>query len=338
MSRRLAQQIELEKAQRADARRDVRLDWFRAAKFGGFVHWGLYALPDRWTDRPARADNWTQEWVQQARQIPRDEYARLVRDFKAEHFDADTWVELFKRAGQEYLIVTAKHHDGFCLFDTDHTDFNVVDTTPFGRDIVGELASTCRRAGMRFGVYYSQTQDWHHCGGHGNDWDIRDDTSFQQYLEELVEPQVAELLRNYGDIAVLWFDTPMIMTAQQSRALLDLVHSMQPDCLVNGRVGSGLGDYATTRDNQFLTDRPDMDWECPATMNDTWGYRASDNNWKSVDELLADLHDVNAKGGNYLLNVGPDGSGRIPQPSIDRLREIGQRLNQQAPAGGPEPK
>ncbi len=222
------------------------------------------------------------------------------------------------------------HHDGFCLFDSAETDFNVVGATPLGRDVVAEVADACRRRDLRFGVYYSQTQDWHHPDGHGNDWDFDPVAKdFDRYVETYVKPQVRELLTGYGPLAIMWFDTPMVMRLAQSRALLDLVHEIQPECLVCGRVGHGLGDYATTRDNQYLKGRPAMDWECPATMNDTWGYRASDTNWKPVEALLANLRDVNAKGGNLLLNVGPDGDGAIPPPAVGRLREMGQRLRDQ---------
>jgi alpha-L-fucosidase len=239
-------------------------------------------------------------------------------------------VDLFREAGQRYVVLTAKHHDGFCLFDSAVQPFNVVQGTPFGRDIVGGLAEACRKQDMRFGLYYSQTQDWYHPDGHGNDWDAPPpDKNFQRYLDTLVLPQVEELLTNYGTIDLIWFDTPLIITLAQSRTLLDRVHELQPDCLVNGRIGNGQGDYATTRDNQHLTGSGHRDWECPAAMNGTWGYRESDQAWKSVDELEANLRDVVAHGGNYLLNVGPDGLGRIPEASVERLRALGERLRQE---------
>jgi alpha-L-fucosidase len=263
------------------------------------------------------------------RRIPRDEYARLAASFNPQRFDADEWVSIFRRAEQKYLIVTSKHHDGFCLFDSEHTPFNVVDATPFGRDVIGELAEACRRVNMPFGVYYSQTQDWHHPDGHGNDWDFDPrEQDFDRYVESYVKPQVRELLTRYGDLAVMWFDTPMIMGPEQSRELVDLAHQLQPSCLVCGRVGNGMGDYATTRDNQYLAGAVAQDWECPATMNDTWGYRESDNNWKSAEQLLTNLRQVVATNGNYLLNVGPDGDGRIPGESVVRLEQMGQWLRE----------
>ncbi|MGC9453945.1 MAG: alpha-L-fucosidase [Phycisphaerae bacterium] len=324
----MADSIEPSKAQNAQARGHQRLHWWRKARFGAFVHWGLYSLDDCWTDRPARTDNWTQEWVMHVRRIPVAEYAARASQFHARCFDADRWVRTFRQAGQRYLIVTAKHHDGFCLFQSKLTDYNTVDATPFARDAIAELADACRRHNMPLGVYYSQTQDWHHPDGEGNDWDYEPSRKdFRRYLQTYVKPQVRELLTNYGPIAVMWFDTPGILTAEQSSDLVKFVHDLQPDCLVNGRVGNGMGDYASTRDNQYLNGAVETDWECPATMNDTWGYRRSDHSWKSVDELLANLRDVNAKGGNYLLNVGPDGEGRIPPAAAERLEEIGRRLS-----------
>lgn len=329
--RRLTDAIEAGKAQRPGARGDRRLDWWREARFGAFIHWGLYALPDRWAAAyPATIDHhWTQEWVQHVRRIPRDIYAQAAVGFHAAKFDPAAWARLFRDAGQRYVVLTAKHHDGFCLFSTATTPFNSVEATPCGHDVVGELAAACRAEGLRFGVYYSQTQDWHHPDGHGNDWDFdpaRKD--FAHYLEHYVKPQLDELLTNYGELAILWFDTPMIMTAEQSADLRAFVHERQPDCLVCGRIGNGLGDYATTRDNQYLRADVGMDWECPATMNNTWGFRASDQSWKSVDELRENLLVVWRTGGNYLLNVGPDGDGVIPDPSAARLRALGAWLRE----------
>ena len=324
---RLADAIETEKAQRPGAGSHPGLAWWRAAGFGAFIHWGLYALPDPWTDRTAHSEWWTQEWLQGVRRIPCAEYRTLAERFHARHFDADAWVRAFKDAGQRYVVITAKHHDGFCLFDSALTDWTSVAATPFGRDAVAEVAAACAEHGLRFGIYYSQSQDWHHPDGYGNDWDREPaTTNFDRYIDGYVRPQIRELLTNYGDIAVVWFDTPMIMRPDQSQGLVDLVHRLQPHCLVNGRVGHGLGDYATTRDNQYLTMPATMDWECPATMNDTWGFREDDHNWKSVDEIVSNLQRVGATGGNYLLNVGPDGEGRIPEASLRILRDIGRRL------------
>lgn len=325
MERRVTDSIEPEKAQRPDARGDGRLRWWREAGFGAFIHWGLYALGDRWPDRPARSAWWTQEWLMHVKRIPVAEYERLAADFNPRCFDPESWLDAFESAGQRYVILTAKHHDGFCLFRSDLTRYSTFHATPLATDVVAQLADACARRRMPFGVYYSQTQDWHHPDGHGNDWDFDPSRKcFDRYFDTYVVPQVTELLTRYGPIAVMWFDTPMVMSAEQSRALVDLVHRLQPACLVNGRVGNGMGDYATTRDNQYLVGEVDQDWECPATMNDTWGYRAEDQNWKTAQEIAANLQDVRRNKGNYLLNVGPDGDGRIPEASRSMLKELGR--------------
>ena len=315
--------------QRAGAERDPRLDWWRQAKFGLFIHWGLYAMPhERWSDWPITVSHhYTGEWVQHVRRIPGDVYQRCAAEFNPVDFDADAWVALARRAGMRYMVITAKHHDGFCLFRSKVTGFNLADATPFGRDVIAELAEACRRQDFPFGVYYSQTQDWSRPGGAGNRWDAQPPgASFEGYLEETVKPHLHELLTGYGPIAIVWFDTPGAMTPDQSRDLIDTVHALQPNCLVSGRIGNGLGDYASFRDNRFPGSQQAMDWESPATMNRTWGYVADDHGWKTTPELLRTLLDCASKGGNFLLNVGPDGRGRIPQASVERLEAMGRWL------------
>ncbi|HEX2517369.1 MAG TPA: alpha-L-fucosidase [Chloroflexota bacterium] len=311
--------------QRPDARRDPRLDWFRDAKFGLFIHWGLYAIPaGEWQGQAIPGIG---EWIMLRARIPVREYERLAGEFNPTRFDAAEWVGLARRAGQKYLVITSKHHDGFCLFHSAHTGYNIVDATPFRRDPLRELADECARQGIKLGFYYSQTQDWHHPDGDANDWDFdpaRKD--FAGYVERYVKPQVRELLTNYGPICLIWFDTPRGMTVEQSRSLVDLVHQLQPDCLVNGRIGNALGDYAEARDNAFPDTLVDADWETPATINDTWGFKRDDHNWKRPEDLIRKLVDVASKGGNYLLNVGPTAEGVIPQPSVDRLHAVGAWL------------
>lgn len=313
--------------QRPDARDDPRLDWWRDARFGMFIHWGLYAQDHRrWSEYPLTVTHhYTGEWVQHVRRVPHDVYRLWAKEFNPAGFDADEWVALAKEAGMRYMVITAKHHDGFCLFRTATTDFNIVDATPFARDVIKELADACARAELPFGVYYSQSQDWSHPHAEGNAWDFDpSERDFEAYLEDTVRPHMRELLTGYGPIGLVWFDTPMNMTVEQSAGLVDLVHDLQPDCLVSGRIGNGLGDYASFRDNRYPAHAQPMDWESPATMNRTWGYVPDDHAWKSSRELLWTLIDTASKGGNFLLNVGPDGLGCIPQPSQDILRRMGQ--------------
>ncbi|MGH2557798.1 MAG: alpha-L-fucosidase [Thermomicrobiales bacterium] len=317
--------------QRPDARQDSRLDWWREARFGMFIHWGIYAVPaGRWQGKTAPGRQGRKplgEWIMLVERIPVREYAPLAEAFNPTEFDADAWVSLAKRAGQKYLVITAKHHDGFCMFDSDQTDYDIVDATPFGRDPMKELARACQEQGVRLCFYYSQTQDWRHAGGDGNDWDYDESTKdFAGYVENYVKPQVRELLTNYGPIGLIWFDTPKRITVEQSRSLVDFVHELQPACLVNGRIGNGLGDYAEARDNAIPDELLDADWETPATINDTWGYMLDDHNWKSAADLIRKLVDIVSKGGNYLLNVGPTAEGMIPEPSVERLEDIGRWL------------
>lgn len=317
--------IRPERSQRPEARSDPRLNWWRDAKFGMFIHWGLYAIPaGTWKGEQIPGIG---EWIMYRARIPVREYEQLAKQFNPIKFDAAAWVSLAKKAGQQYMVITSKHHDGFCLFKSAMTDYNIVDATPFGRDVLKELAAECQKQGMKLGFYYSQTQDWHHPDGDGNDWDYdpaRKD--FAGYLENYVKPQVRELLTHYGPICLIWFDTPKGISETQSRSLVELVHKLQPACLVSGRVGNMMGDYASAGDNRIPEMAVDMDWETPATINDTWGYKSYDHNWKPVRELIQKLVDIVSKGGNYLLNVGPTAEGIIPQPSVDRLLAMGEWL------------
>jgi alpha-L-fucosidase len=312
--------------QRPDAKSDPRLHWWREARFGLFIHWGLYAIPaGEWKgERIPRLG----EWIMLRAQIPVKEYEQLAKQFNPVKFNAAEWVGLAKRAGQKYLTITAKHHDGFCLFDSKVTDYDIVDSTPFGRDPLKELAAECQKQGIRLCFYYSQTQDWHHPQGDGNDWDypVPTDEQFDSYVREYVAPQVRELLTNYGPIGLIWFDTPKRMTLDQSRFLRDLVNEVQPDCLVCGRIGNDMGDYAQARDNVIPSELVEMDWETPATINDTWGFKHYDDNWKSREDLIRKLVDCASKNGNYLLNVGPTAEGVIPEPSVQRLEQMGEWL------------
>lgn len=318
-------------AQRPDAREDPRLTWWREARFGMFIHWGLYAIPaGRWQGKTVPGRDGRKplgEWIQFVARIPVREYEPFATRFNPIKFDADAWVSLAKRAGQKYLVITAKHHDGFCMFDSKLTEYDIVDATPFGRDPMRELARACQEQGIRLCFYYSQTQDWHHPDGDGNDWDYDESQKdFAGYIERYVKPQVRELLTNYGPIGLIWFDTPKRITVEQSRSLVNLVHELQPECLVNGRIGNALGDYAESRDNTIPAEGLLADWETPATINDTWGFMHDDHNWKSSADLIRTLADIASKGGNYLLNVGPTAEGVIPEPSVERLEDIGRWL------------
>ena len=226
----------------------------------------------------------------------------------------------------KYIVITSKHHDGFAMFGSKASKYNIVDATPFKRDPLKELAAACQKEGMKLCFYYSQSQDWHDPDAMGNTWSFPDDSKkdFSKYFEAKCKPQVKELLTNYGPIGLIWFDTPQRITKEQSAELVDLVHQLQPDCLVSGRVGHGVGDYDSAGDNQISMGTRKRDWETPVTLNDTWGYKKNDNNWKTTTVLVRQLAQVAGRGGNYLLNVGPTAEGVVPQPSVDRLAEVGQ--------------
>lgn len=317
--------IRQDRGQRPEARQDPRLNWWRDAKFGMFIHWGLYAIPAGiWKGEEIPGIG---EWIMHRARIPVAEYEQLAPQFDPVKFDAAQWVSLAKNAGQQYLVITSKHHDGFCLFDSKVTDYDIVDATPFGRDPMKELAAECAKQGVKFGFYYSQTQDWHHPDGDANDWDYDESKKdFDGYIRTYVAAHVRELLTHYGPIAIIWFDTPKGISQEQSQFLLDLVHSLQPDCLVCGRLGNALGDYASAGDNRIPGQAVDADWETPATINDTWGFKVNDHNWKSTPDLIRKLVDIASKGGAYLLNVGPTAEGVIPQPSVERLLAMGEWL------------
>lgn len=305
---------------------DKRMEWFRDAKFGLMIHWGLYSIPAGvWNGKDIPGLG---EWIMNHARIPVKQYEKLAKKFDPVKFNADKWVKMAKDAGMKYIVITSKHHDGFAMFHSKASKYNVVDATPFKRDPMKELSNACKKYGLRFGFYYSQTQDWHEPNGAGNDWDFNGDhpKDFEKYLRDKVFPQVREICTNYGPISVLWFDTPRFMTQAESKELADLVHKLQPDCLIDGRIGNDMGDFSTKGDNQLPTGATSSDWDTPATMNDTWGYKEHDHNWKSAAQLIKAVVEVASKGGTYLLNVGPTSEGIIPQPSVERLHKIGEWL------------
>ena len=323
--------------------RDSRMAWWREARFGMFIHWGAYAqMAGVWDGKriDAGVGHGIGEWIMYNAKIPVSDYAREAARFNPAEFDADAWVRLAKEAGQRYIIITTKHHDGFALFQSQASPFNIVDHTPFKRDVMQELAAACRKHGVRLGFYYSQAQDWHHPGGaaykntfNGGDpaagrWDKAQEGSFDDYLELVAIPQARELLTNYGPVAVFWWDTPVGMNRARAEKLAALL-ALQPGIITNNRLnnrdeGAFPGDTETPEQTIPPTGFKDRDFEVCMTMNDTWGYKQHDQNWKPATDLIRKLVDVASKGGNFLLNVGPDALGRIPQPSVERLQAMGR--------------
>ncbi len=318
--------------------------WFREAKFGMMVHFGLYSILGG-EYNGGRID-YIGEWAQSHFRIPNKEYHNLTNVFNPIYFNADNWIKLAKDAGMQYFVITSKHHDGFALYHSKVSDFNVVDKTPFKRDIIAEIAESCYKYGIKLGLYYSQDLDWSDPNGGGfceetipphlpklnagymswtNDWDFldKDKKDYSICFENKIKPQVKEILTNYGDLALIWFDTPLSISPSQSKELYDIVKKYQPDCLVNSRIGNGLGDYKSSGDNQLDAQNNDgILYEIPVTLNDTWGYKAFDNNYKSAEKVLELKNKINAGGMNMLLNVGPDYLGRIPAPAVDILSQL----------------
>ena len=300
--------------------------WWREAKFGMFIHFGLYSeAAGYWNGKPVGNVG---EWMMKIARIPIADYATLAEKFNPVKFNADEWVAIAKSAGMKYIVITAKHHEGFAMYHSKLDKYNIVDATPFKRDVIKEMAEACARAGMKFGVYYSQDQDWYHPGGGlagAPSWDPAQAGDKTEFVKNVVVPQVKELLANYGPIAELWWDC-YGLNKEQAEIVLPLL-DVQPDMLVNDRLGGRVkGDFGTPEGR--IPERVESrdDWETCMTFNDTWGYKKDDQNWKSVETLVHNLVDIVSKNGNYLLNVGPDGNGEIPTPSVERLREVGKWL------------
>jgi alpha-L-fucosidase len=308
---------------------DRRMKWWRQARFGMFIHWGVYALPAGvWNGQEVKRSG--AEWIMNRGKIPAADYQKLPAQFNPVKFDAAQWVKLAKDAGMKYIVITAKHHDGFAMYRSKADPFNIYDATPWKRDPLKELAAEAKKAGLKLGFYYSQAQDWNHPGGAaaGGHWDPKfQDGSMDDYLDKVAAPQIRELLTGYGKVAVLWWDTPVDMTPERGDKLLPLL-KLQPDIVSNNRLYRSKtgGDFETPEQKIPPTGIPGKDWETCMTLNGTWGFRASDHNWKTPETLLRNLIDIASKGGNFLLNVGPTAEGEIPAESIERLGQMGAWL------------
>jgi alpha-L-fucosidase len=323
------------------APKDKRMEWWRDARFGMFIHWGLYAIPAG-TYKGQQVPG-LGEWIRRDGQIPVDEYDLYVDQFNPTQFDADQWVRTAKKAGMKYLVITSKHHDGFCLWDSALTDFDVM-STPFKRDILRELRTACDRHGIKLCFYHS-IMDWHHPDYlPRRSWEVSmrpaGDADFERYVRYL-KGQLRELVERY-DPAVLWFDGEWedTWTHQRGKDLYAYVRGLKPEIIINNRVDNGrkgsmkgfseegyAGDFGTPEQEIPPTGLPGEDWETCMTMNDTWGYKSDDQNWKSTEQLIRMLVDAASKGGNFLLNVGPTADGNFPPESVQRLKEIGDWMD-----------
>jgi alpha-L-fucosidase len=338
--------------------KDQRMEWWREARFGMFIHWGVYAVP-------AGIYNGHEihnigEWIMNRGKIPVAEYQQFAKQFNPIKYDPEVWVKMAKDAGMKYIVITAKHHDGFALFKTNASKWNVVDATPYGKDLLKPLAEACRKYGIKLGFYYSQAQDWNNPGGaamrrvasegwanpdsstldaytqqHEGHWDpVQTSASMGEYIDKVAVPEVKELLTDYGPVSILWWDTPTGMTDEYAEKLQALL-KLQPNIITNDRLKrpNFPGDYKTPEQRiPKLSELDGVDWETCMTMNGTWGYKKNDHNWKSTETLVRNLIDIASKGGNYLLNVGPTAEGEFPQESIELLKGIGawMKVNSEA--------
>ena len=322
--------------------RDARMGWWREAKFGMFIHWGVYSVPAGfYHDKPVKGIG---EWIMNNGKIPCAEYQAFAKQFNPVKFDAEKWVQIAKDAGMKYIVITSKHHDGFAMFDSKVNNWNIVKATPWAHDPLKDLTEAARKAGIKLGFYYSQAQDWNNGGSAmKGKWDKAQQHSMDDYIDQVAVPQIREILTNYGTDtpAVVWWDTPTDMNKERAAKIDKVVKELRPNLVLNNRLGGGFpGDTETPE--QFIPAQgyPGRDWETCMTLNNTWGFKKDDNAWKSTETLLRNLIDIASKGGNYLLNVGPTSEGVIPEPSVERLAEVGKwmRVNGEAIYGsGPTP-
>ncbi|MGF7048235.1 alpha-L-fucosidase [Paenibacillus sp. DS2015] len=327
-----------------DSQQERRMAWWRDARLGLFIHWGPYSmLAGEWKGEEVKASY--SEHIMLRSRIPIAEYEEMTESFNPVAFDAIKWVRTAKLAGMKYIIFTAKHHDGFAMYNSKVSDYSIVMQTAFGRDPLKELEEACQQEGMVLGIYYSHAMDWHDPDSQGNTWDypgnigaydevdtwVNDSdkrTRFEHYLHSKSIPQVRELLTDYGKVGLMWFDCGGKLTREQGDQFLSNVYGLQPDCLVNSRVWkSPLGDYANTSDNQLETRTLRRDWENIITLNDSWGYKKSDTNWKSPVSIIRQIIDVVSKSGNTAINIGPTGNGEWDPKSESILLEVGRWLN-----------
>jgi alpha-L-fucosidase len=306
---------------------EERTAWFRQARLGMFIHWGLYSVAGgSWKTHRYYG---VAEYLQQTLRIPNAEYAALANDFDPVDFDAGEWVRFAKRSGFKHIVITAKHHEGFAMYKSDADRFNIVEATPFGRDPIAELAQAAQAEGLRLGFYYSQYLDWRDPDAAGNDWEFpaagRD---FQAYMRRKAKPQLEELLTRYGPIGVVWFDIPGASTPEESQAWADLVHRFQPEALVSSRIGNGLGDFENYGDNEVpprgAREKP---WEALFTHNHSWGFVGHDKTHKTPRQLIRMVANVASRGGNTIINVGPEPSGRLPPVTVRAFEAMGRWLS-----------
>ena len=308
--------------------------WWKDARYGMFIHWGAYAqLAGEWQGKPVDGIG---EWIMYNAQIPVKEYEAMAKNFNPQKFDADEWVSIVREAGMKYIVITAKHCDGFAMYNSDVTNYNILDHTPFQRDPIMELKQACQKQGIKLGFYYSHNWDWHEPDALGlyNTWDFPDKESKnpEKYYQQKSLPQIKELVTKYQP-DIMWFDVPTDIPQEVSFEILKMIREIHPDCIINDRISHEhqqqkivMGDFYTPE--QYIPANLNLDFETCMTLNDTWGYKYNDTNWKDPKTIVQNLVKNASMGGNYLLNVGPDKHGKIPFQSVMILKTVGDWLHE----------
>lgn len=320
--------------------REERVKWFTDARFGMFIHWGLYSAAEGiWKGERLRNGNNYAEWIRYRNRISREEYGTLAKRFDWNKINPEEWVLLAKKAGMKYIIITAKHHDGVAIWNSKVSSYNLSQLCNTNRDVIKELSVACKKHGIRLAFYYSHWLDWEHPYGWDHNQEITGkvtDGQYNQYWQEKVLPQLRELLTDYGDIAMLWFDmwvdhNSTIVKKEQLEQVIKLIRELQPNCLINSRLGLTVSnpdiDFETMGDNQFGAIYQDYAWETSGTIAHSWGYNALENQWKSTSQLLQSLIDNVSLNGGFTLNIGPRADGSVPYEGIRRLEDIGNWLS-----------
>ena len=315
-----------------------KIKWFNQARLGLFVHWGSYAATEGyWQGKETQGIG---EWIASRERIPRKEYEKFAEEMTCEKFDPAYWARLAKNAGMQYCVFTAKHHEGFAMYDTSFDDYSIVKRGPYGKDVTKMVVEAMRAEGITPCLYYSHALDFHEPNAMGNTWDFdvpEADRDFWAYINGKCKHQLRELLTNYGNIGMLWMDVPKCIKDEMALDIKAYVKKYQPECLISGRLGDDyrMADFGCFGDNQIPAAKPDGCWETAATMNGTWGYKRDDHNFKSPKEIIELLCGLLAKGTNLLLNIGPKANGEIPEESIYILEELAEwyKVNAEAVNG-----